>query len=791
MRNPVRFALVCVLLLCAWLFAVSNPNDNFGEFNEARLRSLSQFQGLSSSKITALLKDKKGFVWIGTDNGLNRYDGNSILVFQHDPDNDLSIGNNYIQALLEDQEGNLWIGTKKGLYIFHHIDQTFHKQRFSSSNNFVINSICKDMEGHIWISTYKGLYKFHPENKLFEKVPFLEAEKGDTNLALEMHTDKKGELWIGSWRFGIFRMNPITGEYVAFQTASLKEHDIYKKGKITDIEEGPDGSLWMGGWGIGLLRIYPNRKTSKIYTHDYSDINTINGNKIKALKFDEIGYLWIGIEESGLDRFAPESEIFTHYLNDFQRTDIVEGPSIYSIMVDNQSLMWLGFRNDGVKIVPLMSPSFTKFSLKNKDTGVFSICETEKGIFVGSRGAIELFDPDNQLFKTYPLPNKETPIALYDFDDKTLLIGTYRGSMLKFDLQTSTFQDLTDSDITDELYGNKIECFYKLNNDEILIGSQIGMFRLNLITDEFKKVISSWTHDIIPGDEENVWAVQWENFYQYFPQTGKLLKYETDVKGDIKTCYFTPDNQRVYLGTDLGFYTQEVNSVNAQRFHDIFPFVNNQANAIVVDNQSNFWITSETSLIFYNPTENKFKTFGKEDGLPAMRFYDGVGMKLKNGEIAFGGDNGMLIFDPLKIEDTPNDANLTFTGLTILNEKIHANDRSTPFDRDISEIDELELKYRQNIITFNFALLSYINPSKHRYRYSLEGFNDNWFDLGNQNSITFTNLDPGKYTLKIQAANEENNWGPVKILKIQVSPPFTQTWYAYLLYAAILIGIFI
>ena len=799
MNRSLRSSIFLILgiLLIEMHHIAFGKDASAGYFNEARLKTLSQFQGLSSSKITALLKDQNGFIWIGTDNGLNRYDGTSILLFQNNPENENSIGSNRITALLEDQDGRLWIGTKDGLYICSHTDHVFQKQHLSEFGIDFITSICEDKEGNIWIGTNSNLYKYSYENKVYQLVDFIEHNIPDNpNLGLQLLTDRQGELWIGSWQLGIYRMNPITWEFVRFGIPTHMDHDILREGRITDIEEGPDGSLWFAGYGFGLMQISLDRNSAKIYSHSHNNSNSLNSNKIKSLEFDDKGYLWIGIEESGLDRFAPEAEDFTHFFSEFQSTDIYEGPSVYSIMIDDQSLMWLGFRNDGVKIVPLENPSFEMYSKENESMQVLSICETKQGIYLGTRGAIELFDNPSQTYLTYQLPNNETPIALHNYDDKTLFIGTYRGSLWKFNTLTKKFHRFSNSGIADELSGYKIECFYKLPNHQLLIGTQRGMYRLDLLSGDYKKVIYSdnqynWIHNIQSGYEESIWALSWGDFYRYFPQTGKLIRHQTDAEGDIKTSYFTPDNQIVYLGTDLGFYTQNLNSTEANRFKDIFPFINNQANAMVVDNQNNFWITSENGLIFYSPSANKFRTFNEEDGLPKMRFYDGVGTKLKNGKIAFGGDQGILIFDPLKIDDRPNNANLTFTGLTILNEEFHVSQPEYPFAEDISEIDELELKYRQNIITFHFSLLSYINPSKHRYRYVLEGFNDNWFDLGNQNSVTFTNLDPGEYILKIQAANEENNWSPMKELKISVSPPITQTWYAYLIYGAILIGIYL
>jgi ligand-binding sensor domain-containing protein len=348
-------------------------------------------------------------------------------------------------------------------------------------------------------------------------------------------------------------MNPITGEYIQFDIPEDEIQEIIKNARVTDIVEGPDGSIWVGSWGIGLLRIFPDRQNYTFFQHDDNNPNSLNGNKIKSLEFDEKGYLWIGIEESGLDRLAPEDEVFKHFFNEFQTTDIYEGPSVYNIMIDDQSLMWLGFRNDGVKIVPLHNPSFHKYSNNEKDKQIFSICETSKGIYLGAKGSIDLFNQNTKQFTSYPLPNNETPIALYDYGKSTILVGTYKGSLLKFHTISGQFSNLSTGHLDEELQDLKIECFYALPDEKILIGTQKGLYKLDLEDQSYKKILSPWIHAIKSGENESIWCMSWGDYYQYFPQTGKLLKHDSDAQGDIKSSYFSPGNDKVYLGTDLGF----------------------------------------------------------------------------------------------------------------------------------------------------------------------------------------------------------------------------------------------
>lgn len=790
MGKIVHTGIIITFWVYSSLAIAAKTDPTTGHFNEARLEKLSQFDGLSSSKIVSLLKDQKGFIWIGTDNGLNKFDGNEIKLFKEEifP---TEVSNDYkINCLYEDIRGLVWIGTRNGLYTFNEKDQSFEQHVINQTNGDFINALCEDKEGNLWISHNNGLTKYSQHNKKFSHIDFIKPESGD-RLAMVIHSDSKGELWIGSWNKGIYRMNPITGEYLRYSVPGYREHEIFKTGHITDIAEGPDGSLWMGAWNYGLLHIDPERKSVNIHKQDYNNSNSINGTKIKALEFDDKGFLWIGIEESGLDKYAPESGNFTHYFNEFNTSDIYEGPSVYSILIDDQSLMWLGFRNDGVVKVPLDDPPFFNYkSQTSRDARVFSLCETEEGIFTGVKGAVELVSEGRRTIKTFKLPNNETPIALYPVSEREILLGTYKGSIFKLNTQTGQYAPCSNRSLQSELVNYKVESFYLLPDNKVLIGTQKGLCKLDLKTKEYKWIGNSWwVNTITPGSNEDLWIFSWRSAYQYYPQTGKQVDHEINIHGDIKSSFLRSESE-VYLGTDLGFYRYNFENETAHKFSDIFPFVNNQINSIVADNQNNLWMTSESGLIYFNPVQKKFRTYTQADGLPKMRFYDGVGMKRENGEIVFGGEGGIVRFNPLKIVDHPNKATLTFTRLNIDNEKDERKFASVSNGTDISETDHLDLKYRQNIITFHFALLSYINPSKHRYKYLLEGFSDNWFDLGNSNSVTFTNLDPGEYVLKIQAANEENNWGPINSISIHVSPPIYQTWYAYIFYVLVLVGIY-
>ena len=781
----------CILMVFFLIFPLLlSYAGQKNELLQAQVQSLSQKDGLSSNKITSICKDDGGFIWFGTANGLNRYDGKSIKSYKNEPNNLNSLSNNYVKCIYKDGSGNLWIGTNRGLNLFDYETHTFIRPEINNGETPPsVIAMTEDRNRDLWIVTSKGLShrsfktgEYRSYGQLYQKPEFTES------VITKIHCDSHGDIWLGTWTDGIFRLDPNTGLVTKFSVPG-QSNDITNIGQVSAITEGPEGGIWVGSWNFGLMQISADRKSTVLYKHDDNNVNSLNGNKIKSLAFDKSGALWIGTEESGLDRFSPQDGSFTHYFVDFHRSDIYEGASIYSILIDDQSLMWLGFRNDGVKKVPLYSPPFEHFQRPGEESyRVFSFIEGKEGLWLGVRGALEHLDLQTNRFTKYPLPNNETPIAIYQVTDSTLLVGTYKGSIFLYDLYNQAFETFLPGHLRALFIDKKVNSFYHVSPHDVLIGSQAGCFNYNVENQTLKKITQKWVHSILPASKDSYWLVRFDRAIdQYFPDTGRLQTSEFREIGPLKSVAVADGD--IFLGTDLGFYKHDLKNDTTYRYKDIFPYQSNQVNAIVQDERKNIWFTSENDLVFFDQKGETFRTFDSEDGLPEMRFRDGVGVGLKNGDLVFGGDGGLIVVNPKAYRPQENTSNLKFSKLLIANKEILADGKKSPLKKDISMTESLTLKYHQNIISLEFGLLSYINPQKHQYRYKMEGTDNQWFDLAGRNSVTFANLPPGDYKLHIQATNEDGIWGAGKSMKITVLPPIWKTWYAYSFYFLCLIAI--
>ena len=779
---------------CLTLFLILPVFLSYGQQNDlipqARIESLSQKHGLSSNKITSICKDDLGFIWFGTTNGLNRYDGKSIKSYKHNPENAHSLSNNYVRCIYKHSSGNLWVGTTRGLNLFDYETHTF--VRYETNNleeEASITAITEDKNHNLWIVSSKGIHRRHAETGLYESYREIYQKPNFTNsIITKIYCDSRGNIWLGTWTDGIYLLDPSTGLTEKFSIPD-QPNNITTTGHVSAIVEGPERSIWVSGWDFGLIRILPDRQSAIVYKHDDKNVNSLNGDKIKSLAFDGNGFLWIGTEESGLDRFSPGEETFVHYFADFHSSDIYEGASIYSIFIDDQSLMWLGFRNDGVKKVPLYSPPFEHYKRPEEENyRVFSFTESKEGLWLGVKGALDHLDLQTRQFARYPLPNNETPISIYQLTPEKLLVGTYKGSILSYDIQSQSFRPYLPDHLKILFTDKKVNCFYQVSPHDLLIGSQAGFFSYNTKNSTLKKRSSKWVHTILHAGTDSYWLLRFdEAIDQYFPATRQLYTNKFKGIGPLKSGVVSGES--VFIGTDLGFYKYNLKKDSIFRFKDIFAYQSNQVNAIIQDQRQNIWFTSENDLVFFDQNREIFRTFNAEDGLPAMRFRDEAGIRLKNGDIVFGGDGGVIVLNPATYQPQENTSNLKFSKLLIANREILADGKNSPLKKDISTTKNLTLKYHQNIISFEFGLLSYINTKKHQYKYKMAGMDNQWFDLADQNSVTFANLPPGDYQLHIKAANEDGMWGEHESMHITVLPPFWKTWYAYSFYLLCLVAI--
>lgn len=759
------------------------------EFSGHHVKKLSQKDGLSSGKISVIFKDSHNFVWLGTDNGLNRYDGKTIKTLCITGNCSGATDRIYIKAIFETSDGRLWIGAQEGLYFF---DRSTEEIIQAPIPGLHVLSLTEDPDNNLIIGANSGLFILPKEQERpvrlrthfgLGKSPF-EGEPGTVAFV-----DRNGLIWAGSWNQGLYLIDPAQKTQVNVSEALGITEKTQAISSVLTITEGPDGSIWVGGYDRGLFRILPDLASYRVYRHDPENPNSLNNNRIKSLSFDKRGYLWVGLEEGGLDRLAPEDEQFEHYLSGFQGEGLHEGYSVISTFVDDQDQIWIGFRNDGLQVAPLFPSLFESITFEEdglkEEFAILSLWEEEEEIWAGIIGGLRRLDKNSKQYRDFALPGHASPLSITTWDPEHLLIGTMTGEVYLFNKSPGTFSLFLEPDQLAEFNHTKVNNLYRYSDDKLFIGAKQGTFLYDLSDRSLKEVVSEWTHTTLPGPEGSLWFINFgRTFSQYFPETGKAIVHRPEINGDFKAAVYLED--KIYLGTDLGLFEYDVNTRQTTRFTNIFPYKNNQVNAMLLDDAKNVWFSSVDGIVRMNTEDHTFRSFDVFDGVPDIRFRDEIAVKLSDGRLAFGGNGGLTILSPGEYRNKAGDMKLELTDILI---------NGLPFQKvlknkeGLSRLNDLRLKRSQRTLSVEFSLLSYTNPEKHRYQYRLAGGDQSWINLDN-NKVELINIPTGRHELHIRAADENGNWTAEKVLHIRVLPALFLRWYFILLYL-VLIGVFI
>ncbi|MEM9325869.1 MAG: ATP-binding protein, partial [Bacteroidota bacterium] len=766
-----------VIVLCCVLLMQGLQAQEIANYG---IKSLTQKDGLSSSKVYSLLQDHQGFVWIGTDEGVNRYDGHRIETFCLTSACDGKSDEVFVRYLFEDSRQRLWIATNTGLFQMSPDRRSVQRYNLEDvdGDSYDVSSLSEDASGTLWIGCRKGLYqyaaggsdrtlqKYDAQNPALRNISFIQRVEED--------------LWIGSWTTGVYHLEGRTGQFTDVNEAVDRPAAVPALASPITLAEGPDGSIWIGCYGHGLYNLTKDIQFKRFFQHDDNDPESINGNKIKSLAFDQKGYLWIGTEEAGIDRLAPAEGKFTHFLSSFQDQGAYEGYSIYSSFVDQQDQLWLGFRNDGIQIVPLNDPLFASYPLKNFPEGeqvISGLHASREALWVGVKGGLVRRSTHSEHEDFARLPNGESPLAIYELLNGKVLTGTITGNIFLYNPQQRSFQQFLSSEDQTLLKGKKVNSFYEYAPDKVIVGTQAGTYLIELSNPRLTMIADVWTHSILPDPDEFIWLVSFSRDpIQYFPSTGKAIQHQPAVDGDLKAAVYL--GQTLYIGTDLGFFSYDPKTRATKHHTDIFPFLNMQVNAMVADDQRNIWFSSTDAIVHYNPTNELFRTFDTFDGVSPNRFRDEMSARVSNGRLVFGGNNGLQEIDPSRfVQDEPKRP-VTFTNLVFnqsRREDMHLAGNHTN--------QLVELQHTQRTLTVQFSLLSFRNPDKHRYQYQLSESGDTWIDLGNQAEVNLINLPAGEHTLSVRATDDNGIWSAPSILTMKVYPPLLLRWYFIALYA--------
>lgn len=768
--------------------------------------NFSSKDGLSSNYVNALLKDRYGYMWFGTDDGLNKFNGNNFKVYKNQSGDSTSIAGNIIMALCEDQSGNLWIGTNQSLSLYNR-----RKDAFINYDHVVggpTRALCTDHLGNIWAGSYSGLYMFNPRTgavKHYESNP-VKAGQIKSNTVITVFEDSRKRLWVGTGE-GLHLYAREKDSFILYQHSDIDPSSIGGN-SIRTITEDKDGRLWVGT-NAGVSKLTSNETGFENYSYNKEDANSISCNSVRVIAPDKKGKLWIGTED-GLNIMDVSSGKMVRISEDPRNNYSFKGKSIRSIFIDDNGIFWVGTIHGGVN---KYDQNLAFFNLRHSNALdpaglnspiVTSFVEAPSGdIYIGTDGGgLNLYRRKTGLFehpKLGGIENKSLTILAMESVGHEIWIGTYQQGLYVVNTKSGAVKHYTQGNGPGGLQHNEIFCIKKDSKGNVWMGNNgegVDVFNNQSRTfNKFRKSgagvngklpLNGFIRAIEEDDAGNIWIGSYgSGIAIYNPANNKfraLNRANSNLPSDNILSIYKDKNGTIWLGTfGAGLCMFDERNHKFVSYSESKGLANGVIYKILEDNSGKLWVSTNKGLSSFDPKKKKFKNYSYQNGLQRSPFAFGAGIKTSQGELFFGGLDGFNFFDPALLHCNKNIPSLVFTDLKIAHRSVIPGDDAA-IKENISTAREIRLSYKQNF-SLDFIALNYTSPQESRYSYKLDGFDNDWNEVGAAHTAVYTNLDPGEYVFRVKARSDDGMWStPEKTIKVYVKPPFWLTTYAYVFY---------
>ncbi|MCP9767843.1 response regulator [Lacihabitans sp. LS3-19] len=782
-----------------------NATLSYSQSSTYRFKNFTTDIGLSHHHVTCSVEDKTGFIWVGTIEGLNRFDGYSFRPFFHSETDSTSISSNRIHTLILDQEGQLIIGSNNGLDIYDEINNSFSKIPLKTPNgdfsDASINDLKRDEKGNIWVSSNNGLFVLD-KNKHITKHYTKGLLQG--NIIGHLLIDKEQNVWIGEPKV-ISKLNIKTGKITRFPIT--ERFKIDKDPPVNAIIQDSKGRIWFASNQAGFSLL--NQESQKFEYYPLKSIgpNDVLRNRVRAIKEDDKGRLWLGTFD-GLIIFDPDSDYETKIVNDHNNPYSISDNGITSLESDSHGNYWLGLYHGGISYFDKNFNIFNHYQYTGDNKGlsynvISFITESEEGkIWIATdRGGLNLFDSKSQTFQFFNQKNTPSGSAsnhimeLEIGKNGNVWIGTLYGGVFNFDLKTKTFSPIN-YNVADpnDLGYKRIKGLKVDHKGNLWIAHAMGLHYYDVKQHKTLKNASELNGVKIQNTINEIFEDSKNNIWLAINQPDGLLKLD-DENWEYKkypipniNCIFE-DKDYIWLGTsNKGLYRLDTKTESIKNFKSP-DFANKNILGILDDDLGNLWLSSSEGLFLFNKKSEKYLGLQRAHGIKNDVFKRRAYLKSKDGNMYFGGLNGMISFNPKLINEGVISPKIEITDLSIGSNTKQGNLGNTLLG-ELNNSHLLKLDYDQNTLFIDFAALNFSQPERTEYAYKLEGFDD-WNYIGTDRKATYTNLDPGTYYFKVKATNSNGEWvSESTAIKITISQPPWFSWWAYLIYAITLTGLY-
>jgi signal transduction histidine kinase/ligand-binding sensor domain-containing protein/CheY-like chemotaxis protein len=815
--------LPAILCLGSFLYARVGKTGSTDQF---KFGHLTNEDGLSHNNVRCILQDQNGFMWFGTQEGLNRFDGYEFKVYTHRDEDVNSISGDSIMALCLDHRGVMWIGTEEGLNRYDPYKDRFIRYRYQANNPNSLSSndvrvIYEDREGVLWIGTkFGGLNRFRERNQqfsLYQNQPNDPASLSH-NYVTALYEDSSGTLWIGT-KEGLNRYDRQEDRFTRYQN-NPKDPDSLSSNEIRTIHEDSRGDLWIGTEGGGLNRFH--RKENKFihYNKQPGVPHSLNSDSIIAFTEDREGVLWVGTA-GGLNRLVdPKKGRIIHYQHHPRDPDSLGNNTVSSIFQDKQGLIWIGTWGGGVDTLDKDRVKFRYYGSDPEDPNslsdnlIFSIYQDSAEIlWIGTwEGGVNKLDRKTNTVTQYQAWSDD-PGSLSSNSIRAIIgrqrgglwIGTLGGGLNQFNPATETFIHYKhDPNNTDTLCYNSVNALYEDSSERLWIGTRWG--GLDCFHPDTHTFIhfrndpgdpNSISHNFITTLYEDRSGMLWigteeGGLNRWDRDSGKFIHYKNDPanpnslsNNQIKSLLEDQKGQ-FWIGTRGGLnkFDREKNQWRVYTVKDGLP--DNIIYGVLEDSDSNLWMSTNRGIAKFNPRQGNFIHYGKYDGVQGEEFNTGAFYKNhRTGEMFFGGMNGLNSFFPGQVEDN------TYIPPVVITEIMLSGQPVLPGQLP-GRGKEIRITRPPHTLSVKFAALNFKNPRKNRYAYRLEEVDKDWVYSGTRRFASYDELERGTYLFRVKGSNDDGCWNDEGTsLRIIVLAHFWQTWwFQFLVVLAVLPAIY-
>lgn len=776
---------------------------------------LSLEQGLSQSVVNAVVQDATGFLWIATQDGLNRYDGTAFRVFKHSTDDPSSLVDNLVTTLVLDSESRLWVGTNGGLDLYDAKLEQFSHYRSDPNDPTTLSAdavtaMALAKGDVLWVGTGAGLNRFDMTSGRVVRYRHNDADPASllSDAVTSLYVDGQDQLWVGT-NLGLDRMDPAGGGFQHYRPAPGDPGSLLP-GPVAAIRDDKDGHLWVGT-SAGLSRLDLGAASFVHYTNSADDPGSLSSNVVTSVFQDSTGTLWIGTTGGGVNRYRPKDGSFDRFLPDpmdpqslsidaivgFYEDDagilwvgtfgggldrydrnkvkfitLRHNPSddtslsdnlIWSILRDSQNELWVATTSGGLNRAQQGGSGFIHYLTDPEDITtidsdqVWTVIESSDGsIWAGTAAGMDRFDRATGRFTRYQVPPVFT---IAEASDGGLWLGTIGSGLLKWDSEHGITRAYTQD----------------LSNPNSLAG--------NFVT------------KIVPDGKGGLWLGTFTGGLDHFnPDTEAFTNYKY-IEGDPHSLtnntvitLMMDSQQHLWVGTygGLSKLTDEPGVFVTYDEDNGLP--NATIYSLLEDGSGELWVTTNRGLTRFDPVRQTFENYSPSDGLQSVEFNQGAAFKGADGEMYFGGINGLNVFHPAEIFDNPYVPPVVITQLLLFNQPVPIGPDS-PLKSAVDQTSDIRLTYQDDFLAFEYAALHFSSPDENQYAYKMEGFDRDWNYVGNRRFASYTGLPPGSYTFRVKASNADGVWNEQGAsLHIVIPPPFWRTWWFMTLVGVLAVG---